>query len=129
MLKWDEDSLATAQFGLGGMDIRDFKMPSFRIASRNEHWNQGRETHDAWLVIEDNDGDEVRLLMSDLQRIPHGHEGSHETDILQTVRLPIAQLLSGTSDLNLDTTHAVRIEFPGDGLRGSIYISDIELSQ
>ena len=104
VLKWDEDSSATAQFGLGGMDIRDFKMLSFRVASRNENWNQGRETQDAWLVIEDIDGDEVRLLLSDLQRIPHGHEGSHETDILQTVRLPIAQLLSETSDLNLETT-------------------------
>ena len=80
-------------------------------------------------MVKDMDGDEARLLLSDLQRVPHGHEGSHETDILQTVRVPISRLQDEASDLNLETTSAFRIEFPGDGLRGSIYISDIELSQ
>ena len=36
VLKWDADSTATAEFGMGGMDILDFNMLSFRIASRHE---------------------------------------------------------------------------------------------
>jgi hypothetical protein len=129
ILKWAEDGDARARFGLGGMDVTDFPILSFRISSRNEGWNNIREVQDAWLIVQDADGDEAAVQLSELQRVAHGYEGSHDTDVLQTVRLSLAELTQDNIDLDITEVQAFVLEFPSDGLRGSIYLSDLELSQ
>jgi hypothetical protein len=129
VLKWADDGSATALFGLGGMDLTDFSVISFRISSRNEGWNSVREVQDAWLVLQDSDGDEVSAQLSDIQRISHGYDAGHDTDILQTVRLDLTKLSLESSDLDLGSIGSFSLQFPSDGLRGSIYLSDLELSR
>ena len=127
VLKWSED-LATARFGLGGLDVGDFRAFSFRISTRRTDWNDARDAHDAWLVLQDVDGQAGTLRLSDLQRVAAGYEASQITDMLQTVRIDLADLQVQNPELDMGALDAFFLEFPADGLRGTVNISDLELA-
>jgi hypothetical protein len=128
ILKWNEDELGEASFGLQGVDASAYPYLSFRISSRDDNWNGDRDVHDAMVRLRDANGNEGTALLSEVQRISHGYETGHVTDVLQTVRIDITKLTALAPDLDLGNLDEFVLAFPVDGVRGVVYVSDVEFS-
>jgi hypothetical protein len=128
ILKWNEDELGEASFGLQGVDASAYPYLSFRISSRDDNWNGDRDVHDAMVRLRDANGNEGTALLSEVQRISHGYETGHVTDVLQTVRIDITKLTALAPDLDLANLDEFVLAFPVDGVRGVVYVSDVEFS-
>jgi len=128
-LSWDYETVATATFGLDGEDASAWEYLSFRIVSRVSTWNTGRIQQNPWLRIADGDGDTASVLLEDVQPVWHLYPADNIREILQTVRIPLADLVAQNADLDLDDLDAFELDFSYDGDRGSVLVTDIELAE
>ena len=128
-LSWADGSGALASFGLGGLDASGYGTLSFRVVSRDNTWNDGRTEQAFWMRVADADGDEAALAVEDVQPIRHLYVADDVREILQTVRVPLAELVAANPDLDLDALEAFELDFSPDGASGSVLVTEVELAE
>jgi hypothetical protein len=124
-LRWDDGQPAVARFGLDGLDVGGFPTLSFRVTSRFSTWNEGRTEQDFVLRLIDADGDTYEVPVTEVRPIPHIYVANNVREVLQTVRLPLAQV---DRSVDLDRLTAFELDFSRDGRRGSVLVTDVELA-
>lgn len=127
-VRWDYDTSAAATIGLDGADASAWSYLSFRVVSRWSTWNTGKIEQVFTMRLEDTDGDLAELPVGDVQPIPHLYPAYSVTEILQTVRIPLAQMTAYNPDLDLDSLASFRLGFDQDGDRGSVLITEVEFT-
>jgi hypothetical protein len=127
-LTWDYDAVAAASFDLGGLDASGYGYLSFRTVSRTHSWNSGLDAQDFGARLTDGDGDSAEIEVADVQTIPHLYDAYDEREVLQTVRVPLAQLVADNPDFYVDSLDVLELFMSVDGGRGSILVTDVELA-
>lgn len=127
-LRWDTATAAVATWSLDGADASAHAALSLRVVSRRSSWNTGRTEQQFWLRVVDGDGTVAELLVQDVQPIAHLYPTNYEREILQTVRVPLADLVAVEPDLDLGNLAAFELDFGYDGERGSVLVTDVELA-
>jgi len=127
-LTWDYSATASAAFDLGGLDATGYAYLSFRTVSRNHSWNTGLAEQNFGVRLSDGDGDAAEIEVADVQAIPHLYGADDVREVLQTVRVPLAELVVLNPDLDLDALDLFELYFSVDAGRGAILVTDIELA-
>jgi hypothetical protein len=99
----------------------------FRVASRNSTINRdaGVTEQDFLVRLRDGGGMVAELPVTDLMRIPHLYSAGRPYTVLQSIRIPVAQLAASTPGFDRTTVEAVELETSVTGhATGSIAISD-----
>lgn len=129
LLSWSGGT-PIASFELGSIDATSYAALSFRITSRQSTLNTGRTFQDLVVRVLDASGVTAELRLSDVQRVPHLYPTRMLREILQTVRVPLAQLVEAAPAL--DVAHLARFELeatvPGFTM-GSLLVTDVELAE
>jgi len=128
-LRWDYASAPSAALGLGGEDATGWAYLSFRVVSRWSTWNTDHTEQNFWMRLADDDGDAAEFLTADVQTVPHLYPTYDPREILQTVRIPLADLAAQNPDLDLDALASFELAFDYGGDRGSVLVTDVELAQ
>jgi hypothetical protein len=128
-LTWNPDGSATAAVDLGGLDASAYDYVSFRVVSRTDSWNDGVEAQSFGVRLADGEGDTAEVEVADVQTIPHLYSADDVREVLQTVRVPLADLLATNPDLDLAALDRFELYFPIDGAQGAILVTDIELAE
>jgi hypothetical protein len=128
-LTWDYAAIATAAFDLGGLDATGWGALSFRVVSRTQSFNSGLAEQNFGVRLADGDGDTAEIDAADVQTIPHLYSAWDVREVLQTVRVPLAEMVALNPDLDLASLDRAELYFSVDGGRGSILVTDLELAE
>lgn len=113
----------TASLALGGLDASGAVAVSFRVVSRLSSLNVGLQTQEFSIVVQDDAGASIELLLSELKAVQHLYGQNSVREVLETVRIPTAALTG------LDLTALARIELRMDATpTGSVIVTDFELA-
>ena len=126
-LSWDGTGMPRASIALADLDAAPHGYISFRMTSRRSLFNDGREVQDFWLRVADASGTETRLLLSDVQPVPHLYPANRPLELLQTVRIPVELLAEAGLDPTSLATLDVEVPAP-DRTTGSFLLTDLELA-
>ncbi len=128
-MRWDYSSDALATMGLQSLDASSWDYLSFRIVSRWSTWNTGRVEQNFWMRVADGDGDQASFLTADVQPIWHIYPTYDVREVLQTVRIPLADLALQNPDLDLDSLATFQLDWVDDDAQGSVLVTDVELAR
>ncbi|MCK9462045.1 MAG: HYR domain-containing protein [Proteobacteria bacterium] len=128
-LTWDYDATASASFDLGGLDASASSYLSFRVVSRTHAWNNGLAEQNFGARLRDGDGDAAEIEVADVQPIPHLYGADDVREVLQTVRIPLADLVAANPELDVAALASFELFFSVDGGRGAILVTDVELAE
>ncbi|MCB9594284.1 MAG: hypothetical protein H6719_16240 [Sandaracinaceae bacterium] len=127
---WRDDP-ALMSFAIGDVDASPWEVLSMRFASRIATINDGVIEHDLGVRVRDAAGVTAEVAVSSVGRVPNGYTSRFEHEVLNTVRVPLAAFTAVAP--TLDLAHLVAIEvdmpIPGGNAAGSVWMSDLELSQ
>jgi hypothetical protein len=127
-LTWDYSATASAAFDLGGLDASGYGYLSFRVVSRAHAWNTGLAAQNFGVRLADGDGDTAEIEVADVQTIPHLYSADDVREVLQTVRVPLAEMTAQNPELDVAALDRAELYFSVDGGRGSILVTDVELA-
>ena len=129
LLSWSGGT-PIASFQLGALDASGYAAISFRITSRQSMLNAGRTVQDLLVRVVDAAGTTAELRLSDVQRIPHLYATNVLREMLQTVRVPLAQLVGVAPTLDVTRLARVELEATVAGFTmGSVLVTDVELAE
>ena len=125
-LLWEQGHAPLATFWLGGYDTSDYDTLSFRVVSRRSTLNEGLDEQDFVVRVTDTNGGEVELALSEIDPLAHLYPHSNPYEVMETVRLPLAEL--ATRGVDLDTIESLQLEMTALDRSGSVIVADIELA-
>ena len=70
----------------------------------------------------------AEYLLEDVQPVWHLYDAYDIREILQTVRIPLADVVAQNPDVDLDALDELELDFDYDGDRGTVLVTDIELA-
>jgi hypothetical protein len=79
--------------------------------------------------VRDAAGTEVEALLSDHKAIPHLYPQQNPTEILETVRIPLADLVARQPALDLSALGELELEMTALDHAGSVIVTDFELAR
>jgi len=126
-LNWENGSSALAEFSLGGSSTDAYDAISFRVASRDVSWNNGRAEHGFTVIVEDEDGDTASFDVRERTPVPHLYSAYDQREVLQTIRLPFAEVEGVNPAVNTTRIARVSLDFGTDSLSGSVLLTDLQL--
>lgn len=127
-LAW-QDVMATAGFGLGGMDVGTHTAISLRFASRIARINDGLPDHDFTIRVSDASGHTADVLVSAVGRVPTAFTSRAAAEVLSTVRLRVERLTAISPGFDVHHLSSFELMMPVAGhAQGSIWVTDIELA-
>ena len=82
------------------------------------------------LRVRDADGSAAEIPLSSVRRVPHLYDANLVFEVLQTIRIPLAQLAASSPELNLLALASLEMSMGMPGHEtGSIVVTDIELAR
>lgn len=127
-LDWN-GGLAEATFGLGELDASGAEALTFRVTARTSSLNGGAP-QDFSVTVADAAGTTATILVGDVQLVPYLYPSNVPRNILQTVRIPLADLVGLAPSLALSRLAELRFSMPGGGpAAGSILITDLDMAE
>jgi hypothetical protein len=128
LLSWDGGT-PLADWELGGVDASGAAAFSFRVVSRRSTLNDGISEQEFLVRLVDADGTVVEFPVTDIRRIPQLYTSNAQKEILQTVRVPLAELATWTPGFDRAALGRFQLEMTVAGhARGSVLVTDIELA-
>jgi hypothetical protein len=130
-LLWEQGGTPTVDFHFGGYDASGYAMLSFRVVSRRSSLNSGLEIQDYKIRVYDTGGDMVELLLSDYKELRDHYPATSfrpAKDILQTIRLPLDDLVALNPDLDLTALDYLQFEMTALDRSGSVAVTEFELA-
>jgi hypothetical protein len=129
LLTWDGGA-PVARWELGELDATGASAISLRVVSRRSTFNDGFDEQSFWVRVVDADGGLAEVLAPELARIPHLYPTNYAREILQTIRLPLADITALNPDLDVAALAAIELEMDAPGHpRGSVLVTDLELAE
>ena len=127
-LLWRADTMPVATWGLQSYDASAHSLLSFRVVSRRSSLNTeaGIETQEFYIRVYDADGDVAEMLLSDIKTINHLYPANTPREILQTVRIPLNDIVAINPDVDLNALDVLELDMTATGLAGSVIVADIE---
>ena len=128
LLSWDGGT-PLADWDLGGLDASGAAALSFRVVSRRSTLNAGLSEQGFLVRLVDAGGTVVEFPVGDVRRISHLYPSNAQKEILQTVRVPLAELATRTPGFDRAALARLQLEMTVAGhTRGSALVTDIELA-
>lgn len=128
-LAWQNEP-AAATFSFPATEARPDQALSMRFASRLATINNGLESHDFDVVLEDAAGVRATVSLAAHGRLAHRYPSRVEREILSTVRIPVQAFIE--VEPTLDTSRLVQVAFEmpraGGNVQGSIWVDDLEFA-
>ncbi len=128
-LLWEAGNTPVARWGLGGLDASGHETMSFRVVSRFSSLNSDLDVQDFRIRISDTTGEVVDMLLSDYKTLYHQYPAYSPWGILQTVRIPIVDLVMRNPSLNVTSLDGLELEMTALDRSGSVTVTDFELAQ
>jgi hypothetical protein len=128
-LSW-EGTTPLATWHLGALDASSYPYFSFRVTSRRSTLNTGIAEQEFGIRLVDADGTAVDLLLSDVTRVPHLYASNFQREMLQTVRVPLAEIAAWTPGFEPGALSRLELQVGVAGrVNGSFLVTDIELAR
>jgi hypothetical protein len=125
-LRWNAPT-PVATIGLNGLDAGGAFALSFRVTQINDLLNAD-EPQDFRLQITDSSGHVAEILLTELARVPFLYPSNYARELLQTVRIPLVDLLAIEPALDLSSLSSLSLVMTAPGHdTGAVLVTDFEL--